>query len=68
MKLHDEHWAIIEHTLENGLYCGSSTEMDELCAAGLMEYAGRKPFVPEPYYRVTAKGKETVYSQTNGYE
>ena len=60
MILNKEHKAIIEHTIKNGLFCGSSKEIFELCEAGLLEYVGLKPFVPDPYYRVTPKGRETI--------
>ena len=60
MELNNEHKAIIEHTIKNGLFCGSSKEMDELCEAGLMEYIGRKSFVPDPYYKVTSLGKKAI--------
>lgn len=63
MQLNNEHTAIIEHTIKNGLFCGDSKEMNELCEAGLMEYAGRKSFVPDPYYRVTEKGKDAIRQQ-----
>lgn len=63
MKLNSEQKAIIEHTIKNGIYCGSSKDMDILCEAGLMEFAGRKPFVPDTYYRVTRLGKEAVHSK-----
>jgi hypothetical protein len=51
---------IIEHTIKNGLFCGGGADMDMLCELGLMELAGKKSFVPDPYYRVTAKGKKAV--------
>lgn len=60
MELNNEQKAIIEHTIKNGLFCGGSKDMDGLCEAGLMEYAGKKSFVPDPYYRVTTKGKNVI--------
>jgi len=60
MELNNEQKAIIEHTIKNGLFCGGGKDMDELCDAGLMEYAGKKSFVPDPYYRITAKGEKVV--------
>ena len=60
MNLTNEHKEIIKHTIKNGIFCGGSKEMDELCEAGLMQYVGRKSFVPDPYYRVTSLGKKTV--------
>jgi len=58
MELNNEQKAIIKHTIKNGLFCGGSKDMDELCDAGLMEFAGKKSFVPDPYYRVTSKGEK----------
>ncbi len=60
MALNNEQKEIIEHTMRNGLFCGGSKDMDKLVADGLMEYAGEKSFVPDPYYRVTTKGKQAI--------
>jgi hypothetical protein len=59
--------SILEHTLHRaagGYYCGGGPDMDALVAAGLMEYAGRKSFVPDPYYTITSKGCEALRSNT----
>ncbi len=58
-----EQIAIMEHTEKmgpRGMYCGDSYDMRELVAAGLMESAGRKSFVPDEYFRITAKGREAL--------
>ena len=47
-----------QHRAAGGLYCGEIPE--SLVSAGLMEFAGRKSFVPDPYYRITAKGREAL--------
>lgn len=63
MRLTQEHIDIMDHTLKRaagGLYCGDSPLMQELVYQGLMEYAGRKSFVPDPYFRLTAKGREVL--------
>lgn len=60
MDLNDEQKEIIEHTIKNGIFCGESMAMDELCDEGLMEFAGKKSFVPDKYYRVTRKGKQAI--------
>lgn len=39
-----------------GLFCGDSEDMQELVALGYMEPAGRKSFVPDPYFRLTILG------------
>ena len=49
-----------EHRAAGGLYCGGGPDVDALVEAGLMEYAGRKSFVPDPYYRITAAGREVL--------
>lgn len=54
-------WHILDHTLNRaagGLYCGDSPAMQSLVNAGFMEFAGRKAFVPDSYFRVTASGRE----------
>ena len=60
---------ILDHTVHRaaqGLYCGGGPDMDALVAAGLMEYAGRKSFVPDPYLRITSKGREELMRSTKG--
>ena len=49
-----------EYRAAGGLYCGGGKVMDELVAAGLMDYVGRKSFVPDPYYRITSKGRAAL--------
>ncbi len=49
-----------EHRAAGGLYCGGGKAMDALVAAGLMESAGRKSFVPDPYYRITSAGRAAL--------
>ncbi len=61
--LNTEQRAILEHTANRaagGLYCGDSPDMQVLVANGLMEYAGRKSFVTDPYFRITAAGREAL--------
>ena len=60
MELTKEHFEILKHTAKNGLYCGDSPEMQELVEFKLMEPAGRKSFVPDPYFRVGPDGKGMV--------
>lgn len=63
MKLTQEHIDIMEHARDraaNGFYCGGGKAMHELVAEGLMSYAGRKSFVPEPYFQLTGKGREAL--------
>lgn len=65
MKLLPEHLAILAHTnngAPQGFYCGDSPTMQELVADGLMMYAGKKSFVPDPYFSLTEKGRETLRS------
>lgn len=60
MQLTDEHIEILKHTEKNGLFCGDSKEMQELCKLKMMEFAGRKSFVPDPYFRLMPDGKSTL--------
>ena len=65
MTLNKEHIAIMDHTVRRaagGLYCGGGKEMDELVDAKLMDPAGRKSFVPDPYFRITSAGREALRS------
>jgi hypothetical protein len=52
-----------EHRAARGLYCGGGKDMDVLVAAGLMESAGRKSFVPDEFFRITSKGRQTLRAQ-----
>ena len=52
-----------EHRAAGGYYCGGGKDMDALVAAGLMEYAGRKSFVPDPYYKITSAGRAALRAQ-----
>jgi len=59
----DEQLSILDHTehrAAGGFYCGGSPDMDALIAAGLMEFAGWKSFVPDAYYRITSKGRSVL--------
>jgi len=60
MELTNEHIEILKHTKKNGLFCGDSKEMQELCESKMMEYVGRKSFVPDPYYRITSYGESVI--------
>lgn len=54
---------ILEHTAyraAGGFYCGDSDDMQELVRLGLMVSAGRKPFVPDEYFKLTSKGREVL--------
>lgn len=59
MNLTSEEKEIIIHTATRaaqGLYCGDNPELLALVEKGLMEYEGRKSFVPDPYYMLTKEG------------
>ena len=60
MLLNSEQMGILKHTDRNGLFCGGGKDMDILCQHELMEFAGRKSFVPDPYFRITAKGRSAI--------
>ena len=66
-ELNYEQRAIMNHTMyraANGLYCGDSPDMQILVAAGLMESAGKKSFVPDEYFRLTRKGRDLMKDDT----
>lgn len=63
MELSREQIEILDHTEHRGagrLYCGGSKDIDALVKSGLMEYAGRKSFVPDDYYRITEAGRRAL--------
>lgn len=56
---------ILSHTVyraAGGFYCGGGKDMEALVAAGLMQLAGRKSFVPDEYFRITSAGREALRS------
>ncbi len=58
-----EQISILRHTRDraaNGNYCGDSEDMQALVDAGLMEFAGRVPGVPDDYFRMTPAGKRML--------
>ncbi len=69
MTLTKEHISIMKHTRDRaagGYYCGDSPQMRELVADGMMYFAGRKSFVPDPYFALTNKGREALRKLANG--
>lgn len=65
-KLNVEQLEIMRHTANRaagGLYCGDSHDMQKLVARGLMEPAGQKSFVPDPYFRLTANGRAVLRTE-----
>lgn len=63
MKLTKNQVEIIDHAYyraANKMFCGDSKDMQELCKNGLMKYAGKKSFVPSPYFTITRKGIEAL--------
>ena len=65
MELTPEHIDILKHTRDRaagGFYCGDSPAMQELVEEGMMQFAGRKSFVPDPYFLLTSKGREQLKS------
>lgn len=49
-----------EHRAAGGYYCGGGEEMDALVAAGLMQSAGHKSFIPDEYFRITSAGRAAL--------
>ena len=61
MLINEEQMEILKHANKNqGMFCGGGKQMDILCQNELMEFAGRKSFVPDPYYRITTKGRNVI--------
>lgn len=61
MKIEERHIDILRHTVTRAAgerYCGGGPEMDELVAAGLMEYIGTPSWSPDPFYTITRAGRE----------
>lgn len=59
-----EQAAILYHTAHRaagGFYCGGGKDMDALIAAGLMQSAGRKSFVPDEYFKITPAGRAALF-------
>jgi len=62
-RITGEQLEILRHTANaaaGGLFCGEGPDLDGLAELGLMELAGRKGFVPDPYWRLTDKGREAA--------
>lgn len=62
-ELTKEQGNTLHHTVyraAGGYYCGETKTVRELVEMGLMEYAGRKSFVPDPYFKATAAGREAL--------
>lgn len=52
---------ILDHTLHRtarGYFCGDSPAMQALVAVGYMALAGKPSWCPDPYFRITAAGRE----------
>ena len=63
MELTTNQKEILDHTAYRAvgnLYCGDSEDMQELVRLGLMESAGKKSFVPDEYFKITALGRKAL--------
>jgi len=60
MELTKEHKEILVHTEKTNFFCGDSDEMKDLCSLKLMEFAGKKHFVPDPYFKLTNEGRAVL--------
>ena len=70
MTLPREQQAILFYTVYNaaqGLYRGDSPDMQSLVAAGLMQEAGWKSFVPDAYFRITSKGRAAIKAKRTSF-
>ena len=69
MNLTNEQIEIMAHIKSRaaqGMYCGDSPDMEKLVEAGLMEFAGKVSYVPDPYFRLTEKGLWTLKTIEGG--
>jgi hypothetical protein len=66
-ELNNEQMEILKHTEKspNSLFCGGSPDMDKLVELGLMTYAGRTGFCPDPYYQITGEGRAALRPTRN---
>ena len=63
MNLTKNQREILNHTayrVANNLYCGDSKDMQILVRLGLMESVGKKPFVQDEYFIITAMGRKEI--------
>lgn len=71
MEITKEHIEILKHTATRaacGLFCGDSKEMQELCDLKMMEYVGRKSYVPDPYFTLTPDGRAFLEDLENNQQ
>ena len=64
MEITNEHIEILKHASKNGLFCGDSKEIQELCEFKMMEFAGRKSFVPDPFFKLMPDGESLINDLT----
>ena len=58
MKITDEHYNILKHTVSgHHYYCGDSPQMQELVEHGLMKCCGTMSVCDDLYFDITADGK-----------
>jgi hypothetical protein len=63
MELTRNQREILDHTAHRaagGYYCGDSGYMQALVQLGLMVSAGKKPGVPDEYFRLTEAGRKAL--------
>ena len=53
------------HRAPGGFYCGGGKDVGVLVAAGLMQSAGFKSFVPDEYFRLTSAGRAALRQSPN---
>jgi len=67
-ELANEQIAILKHTVNRavgGRYCGGGKDMDALVDMGLMTYIGTPSWCQDPFYSITAKGREALKRHLN---
>lgn len=58
----------LRHTQRNQLFCGEDRNVLDCVAMGLMEFAGRKSFVPDRYFRLTDAGRQALAQYARAVE
>ena len=68
LQMTTEEFDILDHTIHRaagGFYCGEPEAMKSLVERGLMQYAGRKSFVPDKYFSITPAGRREYQKHKN---
>ncbi len=50
----------MRHTRKSRFFCGETDGVRSCVEKGWMRYAGRKSFVPDPYFELTSEGESVL--------